>query len=580
LDAIIGTGKISKREYEIFEERNVAITMSDGVKIDVDIFRPRSDGQFPALVAFSPFYKDIQSERIWPAATRSRRIGGIPDACLETVSNDFFVRRGYVNIIGSVRGSGKSEGTYQYLSPREIQDTYEAIEWAASQPWSNGNVGMAGLGYYSAHQPLVAQLQPPHLKAIAPIGTFWDSYRHFWWPGGVLQKGFLRWLVSPVNFDLHSEKSVLREELGEAGYRQTIQEALARPEVQADKEIVEALTKPDLLGNVNYLDLFLQPSMSRYWQRRGSGLDFEKINVPSYFGGALHRPSVCYYWQDLKMPKKMIFFPPSYLDRPFYQFSWELLRWFDYWLKGIDTGIMDETPIKIFVNGSNEWLNAADYPVPGTRWIPFNLHENQSLCEIEPWPEANSSSYKDSPDCHGSLKYYSAPLVETTEVVGPMTFDFYASSRGTDMIIAASIWDVDTEGVETKLNSGWLRASHRELDPEKSKPWLPVLNHANPQSLVPGQVYEFKMDIWPIANLFKAGHRIMLKISSADDPPENLYQVGHEHLISQMPNTITIYQNAKYPSSLLMPITKGNIVGTYVSGGNISLKSQEFMKPE
>jgi predicted acyl esterase len=148
------------------------------------------------------------------------------------------------------------------------------------------------------------------------------------------------------------------------------------------------------------------------------------------------------------------------------------------------------------------------------------------------------------------------------------------------MLLGASLSDVDLEGKETKLNHGWLRGSHRELDTKKSKPWLPVHTHTNPQPLVPGQVYEFNIGIWPMANLFKAGHRMMLKISSSDDAPENLYQVGSEHLISQTPNTITIYHNARYPSHLLVPITRGNIIGTYVSGGDISLKGKEFMKLE
>jgi predicted acyl esterase len=300
--------------------------------------------------------------------------------------------------------------------------------------------------------------------------------------------------------------------------------------------------------------------------------------VPAYFGAAGHRPSVLYYWNEFKMPKKMVVFPPSYLDRPFYQFTWELLHWFDYWLKGMDTGIMDEPAIKIFIRGSNEWLRTSDFPVPGTKWIPFNLHENQSLCEIEPWPDANSLSYDDNPGSHGNLKYYSAPMVENTEVVGPVILNLYASCRHTEMVLTASLYDVNPEGKETPLNSGWLRGSHRELDVKKSKPWLPVHTHTNTQPLVPGQVYEFNMDIWPVANLFLAGHRMMLKISSADEAPENLYQVGHEHLISQTSNTITVYHNAKYPSHLLVPITRGNIIGTYVSGVDISLKSKEFMK--
>jgi predicted acyl esterase len=369
MDPKIGTGKISKREHAIAAKRNVSVRMSDGINIDVDIIHPESKGKFPVLLSISAFNKEIQSQHIWPAPTRSRRIRGMPDAVLEAPIADFWVRRGYVLIYGSVRGTGKSGGVYQYLSKREIQDTYEIIEWAAKQPWCNGNVGMIGQGYYAAHQSLVAQMEPPHLKAIAPIGTFWDNYRHFWWGGGILQKGFLRWLVSLVNFDIHTEKSVLLEKLGKAKYDKLIADALADKDIQGAPEIMDALKNPHKLGNANYLDIILQPIINDYWLERGAAIDFSKFKVPAYLGGAAHRPSVFYYWPDMKMHKKLLLFPPAYTDRPFYQLSWELLRWFDYWLKNIDTGIMDEPAVKLFVSGSNDWILADDFPIPGTRWI-------------------------------------------------------------------------------------------------------------------------------------------------------------------------------------------------------------------
>jgi uncharacterized protein len=578
MDAMMGTGKMSKKEFHITANRCVSIPMSDGVNIDVDIFRPDSQNKFPVLLAMAPFNKEIQSERIWPAPTRTRRIRGIADACLETPIADFWVCRGYVLIIGNVRGCGKSGGVYQFLSKREIQDTYEIIEWAATQTWCNGNVGMVGQGYFSAHQSLVAQLEPPHLKALAPIGTFWDNYRHFWWPGGVLQKGFLRWLVSLVNFDIRIEKSVLLEKMGESAYKELLAHALADKDIQAAPEIVEALKNPYQLGNANYLDIILQPSINDYWLERGAAIDFSKLKIPAYCGAAAHRPSPFYYWPDMKMPKKLTFFPPSYTDRPFYQISWELLRWFDTWLKGIDTGIMDEPAVKLFVSGSNDWILANDFPVPGTRWTPFNLHENRSLLEFEPWPDAASASYDDNPGNRGSLIYTSAPLVENTEIAGPINLSLSASCRGSDTNFFAGLWDMESEEKKVCLTRGYLKASHREMDLNLSKPWLPVHKHTNPQPLVPGQIYQFSFVMNPVAHFFKAGHRIMLKISSADDIPENLYQVGHEHLCSQIPNTITIYHDAEHPSSIVLPITKGNIIGTFSSGGDISLKNREFMK--
>jgi predicted acyl esterase len=146
------------------------------------------------------------------------------------------------------------------------------------------------------------------------------------------------------------------------------------------------------------------------------------------------------------------------------------------------------------------------------------------------------------------------------------------------MNFVVSLYDADADGKETFLTHGYLKASHHELDADRSKPWVAFYTHTNPKPLVAGQVYSFAINLNPSANLFKAGHRIVLKISSADDVPEDLTQVKMNHLCSQTPNTITVYHDARYPSHLLLPITRGNIIGTYVSGGDISLKNKEFMK--
>jgi uncharacterized protein len=579
MDAIIGTGNktISKREYGIIENRDVSVPMSDGITLNVDVFRPDSDGKFPALVAISAFNKEIQSERIWPSAARSRRINGTPDAAIESGPTDFFVRRGYVHIVGSVRGTGRSGGAFQFVSPKEVRDIYDVVEWAAVQPWCNGKVGMLGIGDAGAYHPMVAVMQPPHLKAIAPLAAFWDTYREFWYPGGILANGFLRWIISLVNLDVHTQGSSLKEEVGDKGFKDAIERALADRDITGVPDLAEALKNPDTPPNSGVLDVLLHPAWSSYWQERAV-LDLGKIKVPTYLGAAVHRPAALNRWSELKIPKKATFGPPAYVDRPFYQYAWELLRWYDYWLKGLDTGIMDEPAIKVFVQGSNEWKMGEDWPFPETKWIPFALHENRSLCEIEPWPDAESASYDDAPGKRGFLKYYSAPMVENTEVIGPLALYLYASCRGADMNFFVSLWDCDPEGKEICLNRGYLKASHRELDEKQSRPWHPVYTHTNPQPLVPGQIYRFSIDMLTVANLFRAGHRMVLKISGADDVPENLSEVKMDHLCSQTPNTITIYHDSQHPSHLLVPVTKGNIIGTYVSGGDISLKNKEFMK--
>ncbi|MBN2062247.1 MAG: CocE/NonD family hydrolase [Deltaproteobacteria bacterium] len=580
MDAIIGQGRVSKREYGIISERNIKARMSDGVEINVNLFRPDSDERFPALVAMAPFHLAYQDEYIWPSAARSSRVNGSPTVNIESIPRDFFVRRGYVKVTGSSRGTGGSGGVYQYVSEREIKDISDLIEWAADQPWCNGNVGIGGIAYYTALAPQVAALQPPHLKAIASMFSFWDDYRDFWWKGGILANGFLKWVNNLANNDIHSDRSVLLDELGEERFRAALERALSDRDISADPGLVEVLKDPFKPGHAAVLDILLHPLMCPYWEKRGSVIDFDKIKVPVYVGVVSHRPGGMIHWPDMKVPKKMVYVPPAYVDRPFYQFSWELLRWFDYWLKGLDTGIMDEPAVRIFVPGSDTWLTAEDFPVPGTKWIPFCLHENHSLCEIEPWPEAGSSSYDDSPENRGFLKYSSPPIVENTEIAGLASLNLYASCRGVDMNIFAGIYDADPDGKETCLCRGYLKASHREIDHELSKPWHPVHTHMDPRPVIPGQVVELSIAFSPISFSFKAGHRIVLKLSGADDEPENLFQTGQYHLTSRTPNTITVYHSAEYPSHLLLPITKGNIVGTYVSGGDISLKTKEFMKLE
>jgi uncharacterized protein len=568
----------SKRQYEIISEYNVPVPMRDGIKINANIFRPDSKGKFPALVGLSPFHLDYQDDHIWPSAARSSRTRGAPTVNVESIPKDFFVRRGYVKIIGASRGTGKSEGVYQYTSPKEVEDNYDLIEWAAKQPWCDGNVALAGMAYYAVPDMAVAALNPPHLKAMTPLFAFWDDYRYFWWAGGILANGFLKWVNNLINNDIHTDRSVLLDEIGEENFKAAIAAALKDKDISADPGLVDILKNPLFTGNASVIDILLHATMCKYWLERGSVMDYAKIKVPAFFGVVSHRPGPMYQWQQLKMPKKMICVPPAYVDRPFYQLSWELLRFLDYYLKGIDSGVMEKPDVRIFVPGSNEWMEADDFPIKGTKYIPFALHENRSLCEIEPWPEAATASYDDGPAVRGSLKYYSAPLVENTETVGLASLSLYASCRGIDLNIFASLWDCDPEGKETCLTRAYLKASYRELDKKLSSPWRPVLKHTNLSKLVPGKVYRLDLSFNPLINLFKAGHRIVLKISSADDDPDNLFQVGMYHLCSQTPNTITIYHDAQHPSHLLLPITRGNIVGTYVSGGDISLKNTEFMK--
>lgn len=272
----------------------------------------------------------------------------------------------------------------------------------------------------------------------------------------------------------------------------------------------------------------------------------------------------------------MVIGPPIYLDRPVYQYQYESLRWFDYWLKGIDNGIMEEPPIRLFILGTGEWKSASEWPLPETRWTPFYLHANGLLSEHEFWPNDGCSSYEDNLfNQRGGLKFLSPPLVENTEVVGPITLNLFASATDNDVLWFISLLDVDPEGRETLLTRGWLRGSQRAIDSTKSRPWEPFHPHTGREHLTPNEIHEFNIKINSIGNLFKVGHRIGLRIRCVDDetPKTSLDATAQGHLWRQTPAWITLYHDADHPSCLLLPITKGNVIGTFISGGDISVST-------
>ncbi len=559
------TWKTSERKYSIRIEKNVCIPMSDGNTIDADIFRPDSTERFPAILGVQPYERHWQSAPLRPVALDAVN-GGI-----EAGDYNFYVRRGYVHIIASTRGTGLSTGKYSNYGSQEAKDVADMIEWIAKQPWCDGNVGMFGPSAFSVIQQQVAALKPPSLKALyCPYG-YTDFYRDKFYHGGILSHEFMKGWIKTI--DNPNYESWCLAHWGRERFDMAVQEALQDEDIRAIPHLVEALKNPESGGHAMIADIVLNATDTEYFKERS--LDYEtKPEVPAYFGGCwgiygLHLPGAFRSWKNWTGPKKMMIGPPIYLDRPIYQHMYESLRWFDYWLKGIDTGIMSEPPIKVFVVDSGDWISADEWPLPETRFTPFYLHERGLLSEHEFWPNEGHSTYEDSPFNRDGLTFTTPTLVENTEIVGPMVLDLYASTTGDDMFLFASLWDVDETGAEKLLTRGWLRGSQCALDKEISTPWQPVHSHSTRQPLTPNQIYNFKIELRPYGIKFKAGHRIRIKIRGADDERPNnfLEAIGMGHLWRQQPSRVTIYHNDDNPSHVILPITKGNHVETFMSGG-------------
>jgi len=567
------TWKTSEKKYNIVVERDVKIGMTDGTQINADIFRPDSSEKFPAIFGFSPYFLAPQTAPIKPdsISMHSFMLGTQEkgNGSLEAGDPNFFVPRGYAQIVANVRGTGKSGGKFSFLGTQESQDGVKVIEWIAAQPWCDGNVGMFGVSYFAWIQHFIASLEPPHLKCIFAPWAATDLYRDSVYQGGILGYGF--WVGLCRAFEKARAESYSRKNWGDNKFEEAILKALEDEDIVAVPELVNILKNPDEGTNPMLADFLLNPHDGPYWEERR--VKYETIKVPAYIGACwgifgLHLPGACRSWENLRVPKKMIIGTQAYLDRPVYQVHYEALRWFDYWLKGFNTGIMDEPPIRIFVMGTGEWRVANDWPLDETKWTPFYLHENQLLWEHEHWPNEGSDSFDDSPYHRGHVEYYTPPLVENTEVIGPIVLNLYASTTDIEMFLFASLWEVDEKGNERLLTRGWLRGTHRKVDPEKSKPWAPFLPHTESEPLTPGKIYEFNIPVVPTGNLFRAGSRIKLKICSCDDKPKHpLEMAASGHLRRQSPSRITIYHDTDHPSCLLLPITKGNILETYLSGG-------------
>jgi len=559
--------KTSPRQYDITVERDVAIPVRGAVTLDSDIFRPKSEGQFPALLAVHAYPKTSQSASMMPQGFSFAR------GFIETGDFNFYVRRGYALVIVNITGSHASGGIFNNIDPQSIADVCEAVEWAARQPWCDGNVGMVGISHFSRVSKRVAACPPPHLKAIFSPYGWTDMYRDLYYHGGILNYGFLSHWIRTNGPHFRTTNS-LESEWGKDKYGKAVAAAMQDAEIAKVPYLMEVLQNPNAGSNSLVVEILLNTLWCDFYKDRS--VDFSNASVPAYFGGdwgiyGLHLPGDIRAFEKWKGPKRMTIGPPIYLDRPLYQYAYESLRWFDHWLKGIDTGMLEEPNLHLFIVGSNEWKTAEVWPLPETRWTPFYLHADGLLSEHEFWPDDGCSTFEDSLLHHGQVDFKSPPMVENTEICGPIVLNLYGSTTDNEVLWFVSLLHLDQEGHETLLTRGWLRGSQRRLDMGASTPWQPIHLHSQREPLRPGEIYEFNIEIRPYGILLKAGERIGIRIKSADDdiPKNDLEALGVGHIARSLASRVSVHHNANYPSHLLLPVTKGNRLGTFISGGKL-----------
>jgi uncharacterized protein len=208
--------------------------------------------------------------------------------------------------------------------------------------------------------------------------------------------------------------------------------------------------------------------------------------------------------------------------------------------------------------------------LPQTQWHPFHLHRAGLLSEHEFWPAEGGTGYEDNVfNARGGASFTTPPLVERTEVIGPAKLTVYASTTDDDILFFVTLWDVAPDGDARLLTRGWLRGSLAAVDEAASKPWQAHHSFRQNQPLAPEHIHRFEINLVPTANVFKVGHRIAVRVSSADEDPPGTFLdlVAQGHLLRQRPSWITIHHSADHPSVLHLPVTSGNRIGTFMSGG-------------
>jgi uncharacterized protein len=569
-------------QYAVTYDRNVVVTMRDGVKLKADIYRPNVDGKFPVLLQRTPYNKDNGVEFGIKAASR-----------------------GYVVIFQDVRGRYASEGEW-YTFKNEPNDGYDTIEWAAALPYSDGRVGMFGGSYVGATQMLAAIAHPPHLAGICPVVTASNYHENWTYTGGAFAQWFNEDWTSGLAQNTY-ERLVYDQNDPVGGiWKMPL----------TDYPILNLEKRPDLGSNASvapyFLDWLAHPSYDDYWKALSIEEHFQDIKVPAlhvaawydlFLGGSLknyegikaHGGS-----EEARKGQQLLVVigghsgpGPKVGDVDFGanakepKDEWEL-QYYDYLFKGVHNQFADGKPVKIFVMGENHWREEDDWPLARAKSTKYFLHSagkanslagNGTLSATAPGKEsadqyvynpANPAPTVGGPLCCESwrwqpgprdqravegredvLVYSTPPMTEDTEVTGPVSLELYVKSSAVDTDFTGKLVDVWPNGFAQNLTEGILRARYRD-------------SRETPTLMNPGQIYKLTIDLWATSNVFKKGHVLRLEVSSSNFPRfdrnlntgESRYVKTTQSLAGGQFVTVTnvILHDAEHPSALILPI--------------------------
>ena len=563
---------------DIVVERGVIMTTRDGVKLRADIYRPAGQGTFPVLLTRTPYDKNGDAEFGRQGAAR-----------------------GYMVIVQDVRGRYTSEGEW-YPFKHETDDGFDTVEWAAALLHSNGKVGMFGGSYVGATQMLTAIGHPPHLAGICPVVTASNYHENWTYQGGAFEQWFNESWTSGLAADTLNRT-----------VKQETNAMIGAPTLPLKKYPVfnkwavddgAALTRKLAPYFLDWLD---HPSYDSYWKQWSIEENYANIQVPALTVAA---------WYDLfqagslrnfmgvkarggsdaaRNGQKLLVIIGGHAGGPrkvgeldfgpaAEEFDEEsiIFEWYDYLLQGKQNRYATDKPVRIFVMGENKWRLEDSWPLQRALATSYYLHSDGkansvsgdgSLSEVAARSEAADSfvydpanpvptvggplccdtahlapgprNQKDVENRPDVLVYSTLPLDQDLEVTGPVTLDLFAKSSAVDTDFTAKLVDVWPNGFAQNLTEGILRASYRESTTGAPKP------------IVPGKVYEYKIDVWSTSNVFLKGHRIRLEVSSSNFPRfERNLNTGKNASTDAafVKATNTIVHDGTHPSVLVLPV--------------------------
>lgn len=562
---------------QVVVENGVAMKTRDGVTLRADIYRPAAEGSYPVLLTRTPYNK------------RNSANFGQKGAA-----------RGYIVVVQDVRGRYSSEGDW-YPFKYESEDGYDTVEWAAALPHSNGKVGMFSGSYVGATQMLAAIAHPPHLAGICPVVTASNYHENWTYQGGAFEQWFNE-----------SWTSGLASDTLDRYIRENTNARVGSAVLPLNQYPVFNIAPPQNAASLTeelapyFIDWLAHPSYDSYWKQWSIEENFQNIQVPSltiaawydiFQGGSLRNymgikahggTEAARNGQHLLVTigghagggRKIgdVDFGPAAAE---FDENDVTLDWYDYLFLGKQNQFAGNKPVKIFVMGKNEWRNEASWPLErakSTRYLlesgghansasgdgTLSIEAASGAADTYVYDPANPVPTVGGPLCCDSthlapgprdqkevearadvLVYSTPPLAEDLEVTGPVTLDLFAKSSAVDTDFTAKLVDVWPNGMAQNLTEGILRARYRES------------TTGAPTPITPGQVYEYKIDMWSTSNVFLKGHRIRLEVSSSNFPrfDRNL-NTGKEAATdtTMVKATNTILHDSAHPSALALPV--------------------------